>query len=84
MIGNDQTPAFSELPAIDGQRTWLLSVGENGRWLTKPDGSLPLLQPGAHSLELVADVSGPYDVFEALVELGSVVCNAMPSGNGAC
>src|SRR5688572_11619071 len=46
VIGSEQTPAFSELPAIDGQRTWNLGVRAHGKWLTKRDGSLPMLQAG--------------------------------------
>jgi hypothetical protein len=69
LIGKDQTPAFTELPQIDGARTWHLGVREHGRWVTKPDGSLPMLGAGAHQLELVADISGGYTDFEAIVEL---------------
>ena len=95
VVGNDPTPGFGEIQGQSGQATWHVGVRDHNRWLNGHDGSLPLLPAGSYSLELVADVSGPYSVFEVIVELdngttltatvqGSVVCNAIPSGNGSC
>ncbi len=41
-----------------GNSTWVLGVMENGKLLNRPDGSIPPLGPGVHTLRLFGSING--------------------------
>jgi hypothetical protein len=63
-------PSFAEWAGRDAAATWHLGVKENGRWISRPDGTMPSLQAGRHELQLFANISvSSYNHFELIAEL---------------
>jgi hypothetical protein len=50
IVGSQPIPAAIGSPFTIGSQTWVLGVYENGRLLNNPDGSIPLLSSGMHTL----------------------------------
>ena len=50
IVGSQPIPASIGTSFRFGYQTWVLGVYENGRLLNNPDGSIPLMSPGPHTL----------------------------------